>query len=182
MPRESQSHAGRPLTLPEPVLEGVDEQSARVFRAFLRTLRLHRRLMIKTMAGHGTHPGQAICLRLLQDNDGATQRDLAAELHIARPTMSKMLGGMEKAGFVERRPDERDQRLTRVFLTADGRELAHELGTVAGAMINETIGSLPESDRAELARLLEELGSRMAAVAAASAAADALALEEQAET
>jgi len=143
-------------------LEGVDELSSRVFRAFMRTLRLHRQLMMRMMAEHGAHPGQAMCLHLLEANDGITQRDLAEALHLARPTVSRMLRGMEAAGLVDRSPDARDQRLTHVHLTPAGRDLATELRSVAAAHVNETIGSLPEHDRAELARLLEDLGTSMA--------------------
>ena len=123
-------------------LEGVDELSARVFRAFMRTLRLHRQLMIRTMAEHGAHPGQAMCLHLLEANEGITQRDLAEALYLARPTVSRMLRGMERAGLVERSPDARDQRLTHVHLTAAGRDLARELRSVAAAHVSETIGKL----------------------------------------
>lgn len=142
-------------------LEGVDELSSRVFLAFMRTLRLHRQLMIRTMAEHGAHPGQAMCLHLLEANEGITQRDLAEALYLARPTVSRMLRGMEGAGLVDRSPDARDQRLTHVHLTSAGRDLARELRSVAAAHVGETIGSLPKSDRAELARLLEDLGTSM---------------------
>ncbi len=140
-------------------LEGVDELSYRVFRAFLNAMRLHRQLIIAALAQSDTHPGQAICLRFLSSNDGITQRDLAEALHLARPTVSKMLHAMEKAGAIERRPDERDQRLTRVHLTTAGRELETELRVVSAGYVNETIGTLDERDRRELARLLETLSA-----------------------
>jgi DNA-binding MarR family transcriptional regulator len=138
-------------------LEGVDELTARVFRAYRRSLRLHRQLMAKTMAEHGSHPGQAVCLRLLSSNDGITQRDLAEALHVGRATVSKMLRGMEQARLIERRPDDRDQRLVRVFLTASGRERAADLRGVEAAQINATVSGLPIRDQEELARLLEAL-------------------------
>ena len=47
-------------------------------------------------------------LRFLSVNDGITQRDLAEALHVARPTVTKMLNAMEKAGLVRRRPDAAD--------------------------------------------------------------------------
>ena len=139
-------------------LEGVDELSARVFRAFLNALRLHRQLMIAALSELDTHPGQAICLRFLSANDGITQRDLADALHLARPTVSRMLQAMEKAGAIERRSDEHDQRLTHVYLTARGREVEAAFRTVSAGVINETIGSLPERDRRELERLLGGFG------------------------
>ena len=72
-----------------------------------------------------------------------------------------MLQAMQKAGAVERRPDAADQRLTRVFLTAAGRDLEGQLRGVVAELVNETIGELPGNDRRELARLLGELGERM---------------------
>ncbi len=158
---ETRTDAAFKMSLIE--LEGVDELSTRVFRAFLNTLRLHRQLMIAALGDIDTHPGQAFCLRFLAANDGVTQRDLADCLHLARPTVSKMLQAMEKAGAIERRPDEHDQRLTRVHLTATGNSLETELRAVSAAQINETIGSLPEGDRRELGRLLEALSASISA-------------------
>jgi DNA-binding MarR family transcriptional regulator len=148
-------------------LEGVDELSVRVFRAFLNAMRLHRQLMIAALAERDTHPGQAICLRFLSANEGITQRDLADALHLARPTVSKMLQAMERAGAIERRSDEHDQRLTRVHLSAAGHELETELRAVSAASINETIGALSERDRREFERLLGALSASISAAIAA---------------
>ena len=145
------------MTVPD--LQGVDDLSAQVFRAFLGTARMHMQLMMRTMAETGTHPGQAMCLRLLTVNDGISQRDLADVLNVARPTVTRMLQGMEKAGLVERRADAADQRLTRVFLTGAGRAAEKQMGVAAAEYVNATIATMPEDDRRELARLLEELGS-----------------------
>jgi len=147
------------LHLAHTELDGVDELSARVFRAFLTTLRLHKQQMMRSLAARGMHPGQAFCLRVLTTNDGASQRDLADALHLARPTVTKMVQALERSGAVERRPDPNDQRLTRVYLTGGGRELAAEMHGIAAGYINATIGTLAEDDRRELARLLEELGA-----------------------
>lgn len=145
-----------------PELEGVDELSAQAFRAFLGTARLHFKNMVTTMAGSGTHPGQAMCLRLLGAVDGSTQRDMARTLHVAPPTVSKMLHAMEKAGLVERRPDEADQRLTRVYLTPAGREREQEIGAAVGAYVNATFATLSADERRELTRLLGKLGDSIA--------------------
>ena len=143
-------------------LAGADEaSSALVFRAFLNAMRLHRQLMIKTLTARGAHPGQAICLRLLAAHDGISQRDLAEMLHVARPTVTRMLQAIEKSGMVERRPDAADQRLTRVYLTAAGRDREREVSAIASDYVKQTIGTLPEADQRELARLLGELGASL---------------------
>jgi DNA-binding MarR family transcriptional regulator len=163
-----------------PELEGVDELSARAFRAFLTTAKLHFKNMMATMAGDRTHPGQAMCLHLLSVNDGATQRDVARMLHVAPPTVSKMLSTMEKAGLVERRADETDQRLTRVYLTAAGRDRGAEMGVAVSEYVNATFATLSERDRRDLARLLDKLGARISEVAAGQASGDAAAGDEEA--
>ncbi len=154
-----------------PELDGVDDLSARAFRAFLTTARLHFKNMMTAMAGSRTHPGQAMCLRLLSVNDGASQRDMARMLHVAPPTVSKMLTTMEKTGLVERRTDEADQRRTRVYLTDAGRERSDEMGAAVGEYVNATFATLSEGDRRDLTRLLEKLGDSITAVSAAHCAA-----------
>lgn len=145
-------------------LEGVDDLSAQVFHTFLATLRLHRHLMARTLAAQGIHQGQALCLRVLAAHGGITQRDLASALHLARPTVTKMLQALEKSGAVRRRPDREDHRLVRVHLTAAGRRLEREMCELSAGYVNDTIGRLSQTDRRELARLLEELGTHIAAV------------------
>jgi DNA-binding MarR family transcriptional regulator len=139
--------------------DGVDELSASTFRAFIATARLHGRLMTRLISGgSAVHPGQLWCLRVIAGHDGITQRELAEQLYVARPTVTKMLQGMERAGLVERRDDEHDQRLTRVHLTDRGRDFEAKLRHVAAAYVTDTIGRLPEADRRELTRLLTAYG------------------------
>jgi DNA-binding MarR family transcriptional regulator len=174
------THQGPPAAADEPFaawklpeLEGVDELSARAFRAFLATAKLHFKNMMATMAGSRTHPGQAMCLRLLSVNDALSQRDMARMLHVSPPTVSKMLSTMEKAGLVERKPDEADQRLTRVYLTAAGRERSEEMGAAVGEYVNATFAMLTERERRDLARLLDKLSARISEAAAAQCEAAA---------
>jgi len=147
-------------------MRDVDELSASVFRGFMRVLHLHRQYMFRAFAVHGAHPGQAICLRLLAAHDGITQCDLAREMHLARPTVTKMLQAMEREGLVERRPDERDQRLMHVHLTPAGVERAKDVFRAAADYVDKVIGRLSEDDRRELVRLFDALADGMQADAA----------------
>ena len=139
--------------------QGVDELSAETFRAFIATGRLHARLIGRLVdADEGVHPGQFFCLRAVSGHDGISQRELADELHVAPPSVSRMLQGMERAGLVERRDDERDQRITRVYMTQRGRAFEAKFRGIAAGYVKDTIGRLPEADRRELIRLLRAFG------------------------
>ena len=71
----------------------------------------------------GLYPGQTFVLYALWDRDGLTQSELTACLNRSPSTITKMVQRMEKAGFVVRRSDESDERISRVFLTDAGREI-----------------------------------------------------------
>lgn len=148
--------------LPLLELEGVDPLSSRAFQAFMKTLHLHRQLMLRTLAGDGLHPGHAMCLRLVALHDGISQRDLAEMLHLSRPRVTTILQSLEREGAVVRRADESDQRLTRVYLTAEGRRLDGEWRKLSAAYVKQTFGALSQSDLEELERLLGELADHVA--------------------
>lgn len=138
-------------------LEGVDTLSFRVFQSFMRATQLHKQLMVKAIAEKGGHMGSAGVLRVLESRDGMSQRDLADLLHLSRPTVTGILQTMEKAGLIARRRDEKDQRLTRVYLTDEGRAMNERLRRVLADYINETFAPLSETDRRELEQLLDRL-------------------------
>jgi DNA-binding MarR family transcriptional regulator len=155
---------GSACSLPDP--EGVDPLSFRVFGVYMRSLHLHRQLMGKLLTGQDSHPGQAFCLRMLDANDGVTQRDLAEAMQLSRPAVTTMLQRMQKAGLIVRRPDEADQRLTRVYLTEEGHALADQMRATFATYISTAFDSMTADDRRELERLLGIVAENTAAALA----------------
>jgi len=107
----------------------------------------------------GAHHGEFMSLRLLATGEGMSQRDLAETLYLSRPRVTRILQGLEKAGAVRREVDPDDQRITRVFLTAEGRRQELENRAAFEDFINGTLGRLSDQDKLELKRLLDELSS-----------------------
>lgn len=134
-----------------------------VFRAFHRAMHAHRQLMVQIMAERDIPPAQALCMRVLGHNDGVSQRDLAEILRVSRPTVTVMLQKMEKAGLVERRVDETDQRYTRIYLTDEGWRAHADMHALLDEFVAETIGPLCDKDQRELERLLGLLNENMSA-------------------
>jgi DNA-binding MarR family transcriptional regulator len=50
------------------------------------------------------------------------QKDLEKEFHLAKSSITAILQTMEKNGFIERIPVERDARLKKIVLTEEGRQ------------------------------------------------------------
>lgn len=142
----------------------VDGAAMEAFRAFKRAMMLHRRLLMSTFSEERIHPAQAGCLQALAHRDGMSQSDLAEMLHVSRPSVTTMLQRMEGAGVIERRPDEADSRITRVYLTVAGRELADRMRAGFVDMLNVSMGSMPDADKREFTRILGTLNDHVDSV------------------
>lgn len=95
-----------------------NEKPTRLMR---HVLKLHRSHVDRLIRDYDVYPGQPPLLIRLSQQDGQSQRELAAGMLVKPATLTVMLGRMEKTGLVSRAPDGRDQRVTRVYLTGKGR-------------------------------------------------------------
>ena len=88
-------------------------------------MRIDRRFMGKCfgqMQELGIYPGQIPVLGLLAHRDGLSQREIAEKLRIKPPTVNVTVQRLEKAGFLYRKADEKDQRVSRIYLTEKGKQ------------------------------------------------------------
>jgi DNA-binding MarR family transcriptional regulator len=69
------------------------------------------------------HPRQFPLLRLLSEYPGLNQREIAEKLHIKPPTVAVSVKRLEKAGYIERKQDENNQRISRIYITDIGMQV-----------------------------------------------------------
>ena len=103
---------------------------------------LHHHRAHELFEAIGLYRGQPPVLRALWDQEGLTHTELAVRLSVTPATITRMLQRMEKAGFVVRRPDAEDHRVSRVYLTATGRAIQAQVDRAIGAMDEETFAGL----------------------------------------
>jgi DNA-binding MarR family transcriptional regulator len=116
--------------------------------------RRQRAQMNEALAANGIYAGQEMFLWHLWRQDGLTQSQLVERLCVQPPTVSKMLDRMEKAGLVERRPDPDDSRVTRVYLTEQGRRNQDAVSEVWKTIERRLTMGLSVEERLLLRRLL----------------------------
>jgi DNA-binding MarR family transcriptional regulator len=95
------------------------------------------------------------------EEDGRTHSDLAAWMHVAPATVTKMIQRMEKAGHVERRDDPDDLRISRVYLTENGRAVHAALQAVFQAVDAENFAGFTSEERAQLEQLLRKIRTNL---------------------
>jgi len=129
---------------------------------FFQTSKLHRDLSHASLAALGLHRGQPMLLFALLDQDGQTHSQLAEALMVTPATISRMVQRMERAGFVTRRPDAADERLSRVYLTPAGRNIDAALRDLWSHVEAVTFAGLDASERAALYRYLLTMRGNLA--------------------
>ena len=89
--------------------------------------KVHTNKINEVLGEVGLHKGQPMMLRLLYRKDGMPQSYLAKALAITAATASAMVKRLEKGGYVVRKRDSVDERVSNVYLTDMGRELSTKL-------------------------------------------------------
>ena len=87
------------------------------------TTRTMTRAFTKKIAVHGIGMGIFQFLRILWEEDGLTQSELAERARMKGPSAVAAIRELEWRGFVRRVDDAHDRRKVRLFLTAEGRKL-----------------------------------------------------------
>ncbi len=142
----------------------LSDQSTGV-RAFAALVRAHasatRRLSAQLMADHGlTISDYEVLLRLAWAPDRRLRRvDLAAEVLLTASGVTRLLDGLEKAGYVERGTCESDRRVVYAVLTETGLEKLRTASTSHVAQIDELFAErFDETELQRVGDLLARLG------------------------
>ncbi|KAB8332198.1 MarR family transcriptional regulator [Scytonema tolypothrichoides VB-61278] len=120
----------------------------------VQVCKAHRNQAATVLAELGLHPGQEILLLYLWENDGLIQSELASRMQVEAPTLTKMIHRMEKAGLLERRKDEEDGRICRIYLTQAGRSLQEPLTCAWNRLEKRVLVNLTLEERLLFRRLL----------------------------
>ena len=112
----------------------------------------------------GLHRGQPWVLHELWELDGLTHSDLARRLQVQPATITKMITRMEKAGFVQRRPDTDDQRVSRVYLTEAGRTVRADVQQVWQQLEAEAFAGFSDAERLVLDQSFRHIRENLRAV------------------
>lgn len=127
----------------------------------VQVARAHRAKAQELLGRLGLHPGQEMLLFQLWGADGLTHSEIAAQCDITPATVSKMVDKMETAGYIQRRPDAADQRVSRLYLTPAGRDLRAAVDAAWKELEEASIAHLTLEERLLLRRLLAQMAANL---------------------
>jgi DNA-binding MarR family transcriptional regulator len=125
-----------------------------------RYLAVHHRMFRAVndeMTGCGLSMARTKVLVRLHEQGPTRQSVLAAEFELSPHSITDIIDGLERNGMAERRPDPTDRRAKLVAITEEGEVGLAVARTTRDRLLKQIFGTLSETDRATLLRLLDHL-------------------------
>lgn len=120
-----------------------------------------RRALLTAARAAGDLPeipeSQIQVIRALPSGTALAPSDLAEALHLDRSTVSNLLASMQRAGLVERRPDEADGRRVLVTTSERARALFAAYDRASTRILGESLETLTSEDLASITIALPAL-------------------------
>jgi DNA-binding MarR family transcriptional regulator len=144
------------VALPRPTNGAAIGDIESALNSLLRSLKqtkLHEYLLTK--AGVDVdRAGTALLYVLYTEGTCLRVTDLAEQLQIEAPAVTRKAQQLEQSGLVSRAPDPNDGRATLLQLTARGRRAINRILAVRRDWLTTLLADWPEASRVECARIL----------------------------
>ena len=128
---------------------------------FLEVIRFHYYRTHVLLEEIGVYPGQPPMLFILNQEDGQSQKELANKLKIKPSTITVMLKRMEKANLIVRKKDDKDQRISRVYLTEKGKKVCEDTIEVVKQIERECFKDFTEEEKETLKSLFLKMKNNL---------------------
>ena len=100
---------------------------------------------------------QAHALHALRGAGSLRMQELAASLGLAQSTVTRLVAPLRRMSLLDRRPDRKDGRATRAFLTDEGITMADRVEDIDRELYRRIFDNLPTTRRAEVVAAIELL-------------------------
>jgi len=129
--------------------------------AVVNAARSMRTVLSRNLLATGLYAGQDGVILALAEEGGLTAGALANRLGVKAPTMTRTIGRLEAQGFVERRADGTDGRLTVVHLTEAGQASIEKITEAGRLSEQQAAEGLSEKDVRNLLKLLRAVDENL---------------------
>ena len=96
-------------------------------------------------------------LRVLMAGDGLKSSDVAARGGSSPGTLTSVVNTLVREGYVERRSDEGDRRVVRLFVTDKGRQVCEDYISLAGPQWRDAFGFVDPADEQVIRKFFTDM-------------------------
>ena len=113
--------------------------------------------LMERIKNSGLTLGQPKVLDYLSENDGASQKEIAAACHIEPGSLTSILNRMEERNMIERRMLNGNRRTFHVFLTSYGKELQKKVDTAFSEIEAEALEGITMEEYEEFMNTFQKI-------------------------
>ncbi|MFW6007167.1 MAG: MarR family winged helix-turn-helix transcriptional regulator [Halanaerobiales bacterium] len=128
-----------------------------IFHLLVKLCRSHYKKTHKLLEELGLYRGQPPLLHLLWEKEGRTQKELSDKLKTKPATIAKMVKRLEKEGFIEKKLDKDDKRLSRIYLTDKGKNIRKKVKEIENKIDNICVDGFTGEEKILLKRFLRNI-------------------------
>jgi MarR family transcriptional regulator, transcriptional regulator for hemolysin len=125
--------------------------------ALFEMQRMLRLYADKQARRHGLTRAQWAVLAKLERTEGLKQAEIADLMEMQPITLTRLIDKLCDAGLIERRSDETDRRVNRLYLTEAAKPLMAKLAILRGEITQTALASLSNADTHRLVDQLESI-------------------------
>lgn len=128
---------------------------------FIRLMHQYSAINFKRFMDLGVHPGQIPVLRAVHENEGISLREMADLLHIKPPTVTVTVKRLEKAGFLYRKQDWRDSRVSRIYETEKGKAFSCDIQAQVHESERQLLEGFSEEEKEQLCEFFRRMSENL---------------------
>ena len=115
----------------------------------------------KSLSEFSLNSQQGHTIGYISSNEGIIQKDLATFFNKREASITSMLQGLEKKGFIERRIPENNEREKRVYILPKGKELVESFDKEFQEIENDLTKCLTDDEIQTLLQLLTKINNNV---------------------
>jgi len=127
--------------------------------------RLLRTVCDRRVRKLGLTRAQWLAVTRLHCRPGLSQSEVADLLEVEKATACRLLDRLETKKWIERRPDKKDRRIKRIFLTSRANRVYASIWPIAESTVDDALGDLSASERKQLLDMMLRVKTKLQGLA-----------------
>ena len=135
-------------------------ESSQTFESLFRSVSIQaQRIADHHLEQHGLsgQQGRMIAYIASHEQEGVIQKDLEKVFHRRGASITSMLQGLERKGFIERRVSARDERQKNLFVLPKGKALLDDFQQLFVAIEDKILAGFTQEEQNTLYQLLQRV-------------------------
>lgn len=137
----------------------IEKEEQELYIELKKMMRTQFSITKKVLEDYGLYVGQPQLLFILLKEEGLRQKDIAEKLDVKAATVNVTAKRLEKSGFIEKRNDIINKRISRLYLTDKGRETCMSVKEVMNDINNDLFSVLSDEEKQSFKNIVMKINN-----------------------